>query len=346
MTIRTWVLYLLGNREAILRLAADHRALWVGALFVLSAGLAREYDGEDLVHEPWYLLLPFAASLLTSFLLFGITWVPARLKGSPGPPLLSAYRAFLGLFWLTAPLAWFYGIPYERFLSPLDATRANLITLAVVSFWRVCLMIRVVSVLMGYRTWQAIFLVMILADAEMLLALQYVPRPILMIMSGVRMTQSEMLLAATGFWVNVGAFLSLWLWIIGALVATWLSRPAWQASATDSPTSSNEMPLLAMVSVAFWLGTLPFTQPEQILRRRVEHDLKEGRIAEALAEMSAHERSDFPPHWDPPPRIGYRERVPSQEDILAAIRESPPASWVVELFREKFGVSGRFRDEQ
>ena len=39
-------------------------------LFVISAGFAREYDGEDLLHQPWHVLLPLVTSLITSLLLF------------------------------------------------------------------------------------------------------------------------------------------------------------------------------------------------------------------------------------------------------------------------------------
>jgi len=35
----------------------------------LLPAFAREYDGEDLLHEPWHLLLPLVASLATSFIL-------------------------------------------------------------------------------------------------------------------------------------------------------------------------------------------------------------------------------------------------------------------------------------
>lgn len=62
MTIRTLFLYLIGNRQAILAIAANRSALLIGFLFVLSAGLAREYDNHDLVHEPWHVLLPLVAS--------------------------------------------------------------------------------------------------------------------------------------------------------------------------------------------------------------------------------------------------------------------------------------------
>ncbi|OAI45598.1 hypothetical protein AYO44_12710 [Planctomycetaceae bacterium SCGC AG-212-F19] len=335
MSIRTWLLYLIGNRQAILELAADRRALWVGALFVLSAGLARDYDGEDLVHDPWHLLLPYAASLLTSLLLFGITWVPGVLKAAPGPSLPTAFRSFLGLFWLTAPLAWLYGIPYERWLTPLEATQANLITLGIVAAWRVYLMIRVVSVLMGFRAWQACFLVLFLADAEALLALWFVPRPIIPIMGGIRMTESEFLVARVGDTVQAIALLTLLLWIIGAIVATASSKPAWQAPMDEPKQSGKGLIVMALGALTFWLALLPFTQPEQFLRRRVENALKEGRIAEALAEMSAHQRSDFPPHWDPPPRSGYGETTPSVGAVMAEIRKAPPAPWVAEVFEEK-----------
>ncbi len=154
MVLRTLLLYWLGSRQAILTIAADRRAVGLGFLFVLSAGFAREYDGKDLLHEPWHLLLPVGASLLTSFLLFCLTWGIAKARGAQGPPFFTAYRMFLGLFWMTAPLAWLYAIPYERFLSAPDAMSANLWTLGVVSAWRVFLMVRVVSCSWGMGAWR------------------------------------------------------------------------------------------------------------------------------------------------------------------------------------------------
>src|SRR2546430_1265141 len=102
MRISTLLRYLFCSRQAILQIAGDRWALFLGFLFVLSAGLAREYDGHDLLHEPWHLALPLAASLVASFVLFCVTYGLAKWKGAPGPPFLTAYRMFLGLFWLTA----------------------------------------------------------------------------------------------------------------------------------------------------------------------------------------------------------------------------------------------------
>ena len=65
MTISTLIRYLVGHRRAILEVAESKSAVWLGLLFVISAGFAREYDGVDLLHEPWHLALPLGASLAT-----------------------------------------------------------------------------------------------------------------------------------------------------------------------------------------------------------------------------------------------------------------------------------------
>ncbi|MBL8797669.1 MAG: hypothetical protein JNM56_27465 [Planctomycetia bacterium] len=334
MCIRTWLRFLVGERQAILELAADRQAIYVGALFVLSAGLAREYDAADLLHEPWHLLLPFAASIGASFILFCVTYGSAKLKGAPGPGFWSAYRAFLGLFWLTAPLAWLYALPYERFLTPLGATQANLWTLGLVSVWRVYLMMRVVGVLMNYRA-GAIFLVMVVADAEAFLALHFLPRPIIPLMANIWMTESQILLAEVGDALKVITFLSLPVWAIGALVATLICQPAWQTGPVVEEAARGGLRRLALASVAFWLALLPFTQPEQILRRQVERLLQAGRITDGLALMSAHQPADFPPHWDPIPQEGYFQISARTLQVFEEIERSPPAPWVKALFEEK-----------
>ncbi len=134
MTIRTLLRYLIGERQAILDLAANRWTPLIALLFVLSAGFARKYDGADLLREPWHLVLPLGASLVASFLLFCFAY-DARFEQRRRPRFLDAYLSFLGLFWMTAPLAWAYAVPYERFLSPVDAAEANLWTLGLVSLW-------------------------------------------------------------------------------------------------------------------------------------------------------------------------------------------------------------------
>ena len=76
--IRTLARYLLGDREAIRTLASTRHTLWLGLLFVLSAGFAREYDGADLLHEPWHVVLPLGASLASSLVLFFLLYLPGE----------------------------------------------------------------------------------------------------------------------------------------------------------------------------------------------------------------------------------------------------------------------------
>jgi hypothetical protein len=334
--LRTLARYLIGDREAILSLAANPRALWVGLLFVLSAGFAREYDGEDLLRDPWYLVIPLGASLVASFLLFLVACGSVFLRREGRPLFFSAYRQFLTLFWLTAPLAWLYAIPYERFLSPGDAMRANLWTLAFVAAWRVVLMVRVVSVITGRGVAPALFLVMAFADAVALGAVYLMPKPVINIMGGVRLTESEEAVAGATMLVGCLGGLSAPIWGIGALWA-FFGKPTWQPLIVETTAVpiARSVWVLAAAALLVWVPILPFTQSEQRLRSQVERDFKAGRIAEALDVMSAHERSDFPPGWDPPPRIGYYESSPQLLDVLEVLVTRDVAPWVRIEFVEK-----------
>jgi hypothetical protein len=199
-------------------------------------------------------------------------------------------------------------------------------------------MVRVVAVVMGYRGWQAFFLVVLLADVEAFLALWFVPRPVIGIMGGIRLTASERLLASTGSIATVLTFLGFLPLLIGAIAALVTSKPQWQPHHEEVKAPDASLLALAVLSLAGWVAVLPFTQPEQILRRQVELAFKERRVADALAIMSAHEPGDFPPHWDPPPPQGWagqRRPVPSLADVYWEMSEAPPAAWVRAVYREK-----------
>jgi hypothetical protein len=338
MGIRTLLRYLIGDRQAILEIAADRRAFWVGLLFVLSAGFAREYDGEDLWHEPWHLLIPLAASLVSSFVLFTICFVRLVKTDPQRPAFFAAYRSFLTLFWMTAPLAWLYAVPYERFLGAADAVRANLLTLAVVAVWRVALMVRVVQVLMGYRVLSAVLLVLAFADLVAFLAALLTPRPVFAIMGGVRLTESEILIRSVTHNLMCLGGCSFPIWLFAAIAQVGSDKPAWRLAAETAPVAvvpSRGLLALAFTSLVVWVFILPTTQAEQRLRHTAERDLREGRIAEAVTFMSAHAAMDFPPHWEPPPRMGYGETNPPLLDILEAIVERPTAPWVELAYLEK-----------
>jgi hypothetical protein len=342
MRLRTLFLYLIGSREAILEIARSRHALWIGALFVLSAGFAREYDQEDLLHEPWYLLIPFGASLLTATLLFTLAYglVPGKRKGWPSDWV--AYVPFLTLFWMTAPLAWLYAIPYERFLSPMSATQANLITLGVVASWRVYLMARVLQVIMGYRVILSFFPPLLLGSLILLISSFFQSVSLVNIMSGVRESEEVLFLRTLHGWV---CFLSgLVFPLCGAYVLvdgrSFVS--VWNQEANGDPHQpfSSSLASVAVGSVLVWACILPWTQPEQVLRRQVETALAAGRIEEAVAVMNAHDRADFPPQWDPPPRYdarwlsGYNDLL---WDVLEVVTANPQASWVRAEYMAKVG---------
>jgi hypothetical protein len=335
--IATLLRYLIGDRSAILAIADTRHTLWVGLLFVLSAGLAREYDGEDLLHEPWHALLPLTASLASSFLLFTLAYGIALLKGAPWRAVFSNYLTFLGLFWMTAPLAWLYAIPYEQFLSPADAMRANLLTLALVSVWRVALMVRVLQVILSYDVWAGGSLVLLFADGVALWLLTLLPVPLLALMGGVRLSEREQVLYQAGFLVFQLGFCSLPFWFVGAFAVLYQSKPAWQPSSVRlDGRPSVALRCLAFGSVLVWAIILPFTQPAQILRRGVERAFATGRIAEALAEMSRHRQADFPPGWEPPPgQVDWWQGENDLERALQELARGDSADWVREAYLDK-----------
>jgi len=342
------LLYLIGDRQAILDIAADRRALWVGLVFVLSAGFAREYDGHELLHEPWHLLIPLAASLISSTLLFVLACGKILIRREGRPTAWSTYRSFLTLFWMTAPLAWLYAIPYERFLSEVDAIQANLWTLSLVAVWRVVLMVRVVAVITNIHWVLSAPLVMLFADGVALAAAFVMPIPIISGMGGIRHSDGEKLIHCVAIAIRILGSLSLSIWLIGSIVSWIIARPSWAAAGRPVSGSIAGILVLAAASLLVWLPILPFTQKEQHLRWAVEREMRSGRIDEGLDLMSAHSPGDFPPHWEPPPRVGYRESTPHILDIVEALQRRNDAGWVrsryIDAFRRFMGEEYAFYD--
>jgi hypothetical protein len=334
--VRTLLLYLLGSRQAILDLAANRRALWVGLVFVVSAGFARGYDSHDLLREPLRVLAPLTESLPASLALFviacgGVFW------RAPRPRFFAAYRSFLTLFWMTAPLAWLYAIPYGRFLPEREATIANLWTLALVVTWRVLLMVRVISVLTGRGAVPCFFLVMALAVAVALPAVFFAPQPAISLL-GARQTDTERMVAGVTLVVLFVGTLSAPVWGVGGLVALVTGRARWRVPTDVAGPAPVSRPVraLAVASLVVWVPLLWWTQGGQALGARVERDMRAGRIAEGLDVMSAHARSDCPPYWDPPPRVGYDENTPHILDVMDVLLGRNCAPWVRDEYVAKF----------
>lgn len=340
MSIKTLLLFIFGHRPSIEAVYNSPKAVWIGLLFVISAGFAREYDGEDLLHEPWHVLLPLGASLVTSFLLFALLDLSFRRKTSEGaepPSYFSRYRQFLGLYWLTAPLAWLYAIPVEQFLTPAGAVGVNLSLLGIVSLWRVLLITRAASIIYRRSFIAALFVVMLFADTVAMVIFWFTPLPILSVMGGIRLTESEQIILGTGIWVRLLGTVTWPVWLIGASIVGFHGQSRYEAPAPRERGQLISLPLwvLAISSILIWAIVLPYSQPQQIHRRHAERLLYADKAPEAIEYMSALRRVDFPGHWDPPPRIGYQELVPPL-DLLLIVVESPlAAEWVRDLYHEK-----------
>ena len=187
---------------------------------MLSAGFAREYDGEYLLAEPWHLLIPVAASLIGCASMTLLVWWLARRRDVHDVSYGTIFRSFLNLYWMTAPLAWLYAIPFERFLSPADATTANLTLLGIVAVWRVTLMVRSVQVLLDTRWFAALVPVMLFSDVLAMIALYLMPAPLFLIMGGVRLSESEDILLGFRMTVGLAVYGTFLFWMI-SYVALW-----------------------------------------------------------------------------------------------------------------------------
>jgi hypothetical protein len=336
MTLSTLPRFLIGQRQAIVEIVNCRASLWLGAIFVLSAGFAREYNQEDLLHDAWYLLVPLVASLATSFFLHGIIYLVASASPNTEPKFLESYRRFLSLYWMTAPLAWLYALPVEQYFSAGDSVRANLSLLGLVSLWRLLLMARCVSVLFGSSYISSFLLVIFFADSLALGILYFTPLPIFNIMGGIPLTESEWVIRDTATIVQFFGVVTWPVWFIAALVIFGSNKLWTPLDVSDHQTSKVSEPLwgLAIFSVAAWIVVLPQTQPAQQLRRQAEIDLLNGRVAEGLRLMSAHDRGDFPRHWDPPPWQGYGQDEPPLVGLIQTF-EKTTSDWVAEVFFDK-----------
>ena len=158
--------FLFGSRAAISRLATSRATLYLGFLLVLTAGVSRHYDQINLTEDFRWLYGPHAVSLISSLLVFLAVFAGLRL-GVTKVGFWTQYLGFLGLFWMTAPVAWLYAIPVEHWLDPIAAAKWNLLFLGMVSAWRVLLISRVVSVTANSRFGLALLFVLIPASLEM-----------------------------------------------------------------------------------------------------------------------------------------------------------------------------------
>ena len=338
ITVKTIVGFMLFRREAILQIASTQSARWLGLVFVLSAGFAREYDGEYLVAEPWHLVLPLAASIVGCIVLMLLLRVVAWFRQVRDVRTIVMFGALLNVYWMMAPMAWLYAIPFERFMDPGWATRSNLTLLGIVSVWRVTLMIRCVTVLYGASLLSATMPVMVFCLAMGYAALWLIPSPVFLIMGGIRLTESEDLILGMKMLLMAAGILTSPIWGIGYLIACSIKSPwKWQLlSDGDRNIPVSRMAwMVGLASLVIWAPILPWTQTEQRLRWKAERMLFSGSIEELCKLTREKSERHFPPHWDPPPRLSYGEKRPALLRTSAAIISYDPADWFWQRYVDK-----------
>ncbi len=339
---RLLLTYLLGSRDAILRIAASRSATLASLVLVLSAGFAREYDGENLIAEPWHALRPLAASTVTGTVLFLLIHTVTgawRWPAGYGPRSAEAYRRFMTCYWMTAPLAWLYAIPFERFMDPIDAIHANLWLLALVAGWRVALITRVITVLYGTRPLPTTLIVLLFGNAVAVAAVIIAPTPVIDVMGGLRHNARDQLvlnITTSIIFFSVATIPAL-------LIASAVTCSGLMPSPPEltSPNPATRWRYLVLASLAVWIVPLALAQPEQINRHHAERLLTAGRIDEAIAQMTARGQSAYPPHWDPPPHTSYRDPTPDLNAVIHAIRTAPTEvpAWITAPYADKLRIA-------
>ena len=332
MNLRTILGFLVGRADAIRHVASSKAAFWTGMALVLLTAFPRNYDQTYIPEKPvlWF-LGPLLFSLVSGTWLFLVSYgLCARWKmdyaDGKKPPLWSAWRGFMGAFWMTAPIAWIYAIPVERFWDSLTATKANLWLLGIVSLWRVLLMARVFQVVCQAPAFRCLLWVLLAAGVEVVALGIFgggLERRVLAGMGGLRNSpEEELIFRAVG---NV-AGAAFWGVPISALIlALW----RWNGTATTWPaTKGGRIPWAFLsVSLAAWVALAIPRQTELKRNVTVEQLAEKGDIRAALDFMNRHQPEDFARARSLPPKL---YEWATSEDVPRWLREirSDDAPWI------------------
>jgi hypothetical protein len=122
-----------------------------------------------------------------------------------------------------------------------------------------------------------------------------------------------------------------------ALVAV-LLKNSWQPielAVTPVPPSP-DLWLFVIGANVFWIVQAVRRQPGQWRRTYFVEQLQAGPLADVLRALAGHERSDFPPHWDPPGVLARQPYLPRFLDAIEIVCAWPEGSWVRSAFLARF----------
>jgi len=333
LTGGTIIRYLFGHADSIRTVASARSALVTGIILVFLTSIARNYDQTHISESPFkWVFGSLLFSVVSGTWLYWISYcgfARREMALDEKKDVWDHWKQFMGLFWMTAPIAWLYAIPVERFLEPVEAAKANITLLAIVSLWRVLLMARVLQVACGAAFTRTLLWVLFPAAVEVLVIFFFggmFAQSIMRGMGGLRNSPVEdILFEAMGFAFTVsfyGSPVVLLLGIFWRVKETLKLLP--QRVAAGYPV------IFLTVMTVFWVGVAIPNQRQVWHNAHVDALIKEERIPELLAYMSAHERKDFAPSRILPPKIYERESFTTMPKLLAEL-DGKEAPWVREL---------------
>lgn len=328
MTARDILRFQFGAADAIRAVAASRTALPTGVILVLLTAVARSYDQTWIGENPFlWLFGPLLFSLVSGTWLFYIVYagfVRANWAGEDKfPSVWRDWPAFMGLFWMTAPIAWLYAIPVERFLDDVPAAKANVTLLAIVSLWRVLLFSRVVQVISGVKFLMALVWVLLAACIETCVILFFTTfgEAIARGMGGLRNSPAEDVVVGALNFVIVAAF---WTGIVAMIAAIfWRPKPPAKRLPTRQP---GRLPWAWLGGLAaLWLLAAFWAQPAVQRSARADRLVRDGEYRAALDFLAEHQPGDFAPSRPLPPKAYEWSTFENLAGMLRESRDADPA---------------------
>jgi hypothetical protein len=163
-------------------------------------------------------------------------------------------------------------------------------------------------------------------------------------MGGIRLSPPESAHLSATMLVTVFGGISWLIWLVGTVAVTARGKPHWSLAAAETMPAtpvSKSLWAISVLLIALGIGLLPFTQPEQQRRRQAERMLRTGQLSQAVQYISRFSREGFPPVWDPPPRVGYGEEMPSPLDVLSETERRQSPAWLRALYVDKLSQNPR-----
>lgn len=288
------LLFQFGNRSAIERVVSSRWSVLVGVLLIATTPLARNYDQVSLVHHGERLMGPFIAPLFSSFFIFMFVFPLLRMGKPEGAKSFGRqYLGFLGAFLFTAPIAWLYAIPVERWMDPLTAAKTNVAILSLVSVWRVILIVRVFQVVTRCAWWVCALVVLAPLSMEVCGAVavaSFIDFDLASSMGGVYLEASSVKNYMAGVRANVLTVSGVLIFVFWFAVLIVGIRPGVLTSKRGFPADLQEKaPVSALslcgVLIAAWIAIAIPEQKEEYHYGKLTDLLETGRYSEAFDYM-------------------------------------------------------------